>query len=54
MSTEYESERDRLATIYDLRLAFADEAIKTEKKNFTLEEVLDFFDRTAKSIKRHK
>ena len=50
MASESETGRERIATIYELRLAFEDEAVKSEKATFTPDEVLRFFDSTARSI----
>ena len=53
MATEFESERERLATITDLRLEFKD-AREGGKNEFTVAEILDFLDEYAKKTKIHK
>ena len=53
MPTEFEAEREQLATIYDMRLAILAK-IQEGKKEFTAEEILAFFDEMAKSKKKHK
>ena len=50
---EFEAERERLATITDLRLEFKD-AKSGGKNEFTVEEILDFLDEYAKKTKIHK
>ena len=54
MAPEYESEREALATITDLRLSFKNEYKTTGKKDFTLDEILEFLDKYAEKRKIHK
>ena len=52
MPTEFEAEREQLATLYDVRLAFL--AAKAEgKAEFTIDEILAFLDEIAEKKKRH-
>ena len=53
MPTEFESEREQLATVTDLRLAFK-QARKDGKNEFTVDEILEFLDDFAESKKKHK
>ena len=50
---KYESERERLATIMDLRLAIL-ELNQEGKDNFSIEEIFAFLDEYAKKVKIHK
>ena len=51
--TEYESERERLAMITDLRLEFQD-LQASGKDSLTVDEVIGMLDKVARRIKTHK
>ena len=52
--TEYESERERLATVTDLQLRFMDMAAAEGKNSFTIEELNQALWDYAREIKQHK
>ena len=54
MASECESEREALATIFDLQLALEDEAAAQGKHEFTLEEMILFLKNYARKRKIHK
>ena len=51
--TEYESERERVAMITDLRLEFQD-LQASGKDSLTVDEVIGMLDKVARRIKTHK
>ena len=53
MATEFEAERESIATLYDLRLEILDKQAQG-KDMWTAEEILAFLDEIARMKKRHK
>ena len=55
--TEYESERERLALITDLRLTLKridSENAKEGKREYQMREIIEYLDEFAEGIKQHK
>ena len=51
--TEFESERERVAAMFDFRLVILD-GVEEGKTEYTSDEVLALIDNFVRSIKQHK
>ena len=54
MSTEQEAERERIASVYDLRLAFKHDSMERSKTEYTLNEIFEFLDQFVEKTKIHQ